>query len=81
MLYFAQALLTPFSAHCSFFFSLENIYSRNNGFINMLRTMKSKALALGGEPALRAAVEQMAPAEVQEEVKEGGTMAARISEK
>lgn len=47
----------------------------------MLRTMKAKALALGGESALRAAVEQAAPVAEEEEQKEGGTMAARISEK
>lgn len=54
---------------------------RNNGFINMLRTMKAKALSLGGEPALRAAMEQAMPAEVEEEKQEGGAMAARIAEK
>ena len=48
----------------------------------MLRTMKAKALSLGGEPTLRAAMEQAAPPEVEEEAQqEGGTMAARIVEK
>lgn len=56
---------------------------RNNGFINMLRTMKGKALALGGESAILAAAEQASPtaAPVEEEAKESGTMAARINEK
>ncbi|CAN0173280.1 unnamed protein product [Ectocarpus sp. 12 AP-2014] len=57
---------------------------RNNGFINMLRTMKGKALALGGESAIRAAVEQAAPAAeaaAPEEVEQSGTMASRITEK
>lgn len=44
--------------------------------------MKAKALSLGGESALRAAMEQAMPDEVeQEEKQEGGTMAARIAEK
>lgn len=43
--------------------------------------MKAKALSLGGEPALRAAMEQAMPAEVEEEKQEGGAMAARIAEK
>lgn len=47
----------------------------------MLRTMKAKALALGGESALEAAVEEAAPAVGQEEQREGGTMTGRISEK
>lgn len=48
----------------------------------MLRTMKAKALALGGESAVAAVVEQAAPAEAPEEQpKEGGAMAARITEK
>lgn len=49
----------------------------------MLRTMKGKALALGGESALRAAVEQVqgaTPAEAEEEQKEGA-MATQINEK
>lgn len=57
---------------------------RNNGFINMLRTMKGKALALGGESAIRAAVEQAAPAAetpAPEEAEQSGTMASRITEK
>lgn len=57
---------------------------RNNGFINMLRTMKGKALALGGESAILAAAEQASPAEApaeEEEAEESGTMAARIDEK
>ncbi|CAM9358975.1 unnamed protein product [Ectocarpus sp. 13 AM-2016] len=57
---------------------------RNNGFINMLRTMKGKALALGGESAIRAAVEQAAPAAeaaAPEEAEQSGTMASRIAEK
>lgn len=51
----------------------------------MLRTMKAKALALGGEAALEAAVEaaveEAAPTVSQEELREGGTMTGRISEK
>lgn len=49
----------------------------------MLRTMKGKALALGGESAILAAAEQASPtaAPVEEEAKESGTMAARINEK
>ncbi|CAB1110021.1 unnamed protein product [Ectocarpus sp. CCAP 1310/34] len=57
---------------------------RNNGFINMLRTMKGKALALGGESAIRAAMEQAAPAAetaAPEEAEESGTMASRVTEK
>lgn len=57
---------------------------RNNGFINMLRTMKGKALALGGESAIRAAVEQATPAAEEtapEEAERSGTMASRITEK
>ncbi|CAM9671602.1 unnamed protein product [Pylaiella littoralis] len=56
---------------------------RNNGFINMLKTMKGKALALGGESALRAALEDATPAEepVKEEPKESGAITARIVEK
>lgn len=50
----------------------------------MLRTMKGKALALGGEAAIRAAVEQAAPAEAapaEEEATGSGSMAARITDK
>lgn len=49
----------------------------------MLRTMKGKALALGGESAIRAAVEQASPKEEEkgEGAKEGWSMAARMSEK
>ncbi|CAN0236501.1 unnamed protein product [Ectocarpus sp. 6 AP-2014] len=57
---------------------------RNNGFINMLRTMKGKALGLGGESAIRAAVEQAAPAAEEaapEEPEQSETMASRITEK
>lgn len=55
---------------------------RNNGFINMLRTMKAKALALGSEPALRAAVEQETPVEGHEEENaESGAITAQIVDK
>lgn len=49
----------------------------------MLKTMKGKALALGGESALRAALEDATPAEepVKEEPKESGAITARIVEK
>lgn len=71
-----------FHSNTPFYFT--PIDRRNNGFLNMLRTMKGKALVLGGESALRAAVEQVqgaSPAEVEEEQKEGGAMAAQIHEK
>lgn len=56
---------------------------RNNGFINMLKTMKGKALALGGESSLRAALEDATPAAdpAEEEPKESGAITARIMEK
>lgn len=48
----------------------------------MLKTMKGKALALGGESALRAALEDATPAEEpEEEPKESGAITARILEK
>lgn len=74
--------LCLFHSNAPFYFT--SIDRRNNGFLNMLRTMKGKALALGGESALRAAVEQVqgaSPAEAEEEQKEGGAMAAQIHEK
>ena len=49
--------------------------------MNMLRTMKAKALTVGGESAIKAAMEEMTPTGEQEEQSGGGKMTERINEK
>lgn len=57
--------------------TLHTFGSQNTGFISILRTMKTKALSLGGDPSGRAAMQQAMLPEDQEEKQEGGAMAAR----